>query len=148
LTKSTNQKPLLKPNQFSDHLRGKKGEILLAAFQCIAEKGIAGTSTHAIASKAGLNQGSIHYYFESKAQLFKEVLEILFHNSTSNIEAVAASDLSPAKNWTTFWDLGIHLSGPEEMKSLSTLPSGPTQCPQEEECLSYIRSFLAAFAHR
>ena len=79
--------------RFHDHLKGKEGHIILAAFECIVEKGIAATSTYAIAKRAGMNQGNIHYYFKSKEDLLQRVLEIFFQNAISNIETIFEGDL-------------------------------------------------------
>ncbi len=85
----------IKYSRFYDRLQGKEGQILLAAFQCIVEKGIAASSTHAIAARAKLSQGSIHYYFQSKHHLMMRLIEVLFQNSMNNISLVAKSDLTP-----------------------------------------------------
>jgi AcrR family transcriptional regulator len=98
--------------RFQDHLVGKEGKILLATFQCVAEVGIAATSTRAIAARAKLNQGIIHYYFRSKDELLARVLEIIFQNSTSNIEAIGASQLSPLEKLRLILEAGVSLIGP------------------------------------
>ena len=104
----------MRPGRFHDHLKGKEGEILLAAFQCIVENGIDATSTHAIARRAGLNQGIIHYYFKSKEALYHDLVEILFNNAASNIEALADSALPPAEKLISFCDFGKSLLGPRQ----------------------------------
>jgi AcrR family transcriptional regulator len=101
-----------KPKRYRDHLYGKKGLILLSAFQCIVQKGIASTSTHAIANHAHLNQGIIHYYFKSKDDLFKKVIEILLENAISNVEALKHSGLSPTEKLEAFLDFGHSLIVP------------------------------------
>lgn len=52
-----------------------KLEILGAARACFAEGGLAGTSTRAIASRAGVTQPLLHKYFGTKLGLFEAVLE-------------------------------------------------------------------------
>jgi len=111
MTKSIDQHLPPKIKRFEDHLHGKEGQILLATFKCIADIGIAATSTRAIAERAGLNQGIIHYYFRSKDHLLKSVLEILFLNSTSNIEAVASSSLPPLEKLDGILQAGLSLIG-------------------------------------
>ena len=111
MTKSIDQRPPLKIKRFEDHLHGKEGQILLATLQCISDIGIAATSTRAIAERAGLNQGIIHYYFRSKDEVLKRVLEILFHNSTSNIESVASSSLPPLEKLDGILQAGLSLIG-------------------------------------
>jgi AcrR family transcriptional regulator len=102
----------LKPNRYQDHLHGKEGQILLSAFQCIVDKGIAATSTRAIASNADLNQGIIHYYFKSKDELLEKVIELLFKNAISNVEALGKSDLSPVEKIEVFLNFGHSLIVP------------------------------------
>ena len=114
MTRLNNQKTKIKPGRFHDHLHGKEGEILLAPLQCIVEKGITATSTYAIATKSGLNQGNIHYYFKSKEDLFQRILEILFHNAISNIKTIFESDLSPKHKLESFLDFGHSLIVPRK----------------------------------
>ena len=109
MTRSCDQNLKVKPRRYHNHLDGKEGQLLLAAFQCIVEKGIAATSTHAIARKAGLNQGVIHYYFKSKDELFKRVNEILFHNAAANVETLCMSDLLPVEKLDAFLALEHYL---------------------------------------
>jgi AcrR family transcriptional regulator len=114
MTRSIDQIIKLKFSRFNDHLEGKEGQILLAAFQCIAEVGIAATSTRAIAARAGLNQGIIHYYFKSKEELMMRVLGTIFHNSSLNIEAVGNSNLGPIKKLNLILEAGLSLIGPRK----------------------------------
>ena len=49
--------------------------ILRAASEEFAEKGFAATKTSDIAAKAGLPKPNVYYYFKSKENLYREVLE-------------------------------------------------------------------------
>jgi AcrR family transcriptional regulator len=98
MIRSPNQASSYVPRRFTDHLEGKEGQILHAAFQCVVEKGIAGTSTHATPARAGLNQGIIHYYFMSKEGLLKRLVETLFQTFITNIETIAGSPLFPSRD--------------------------------------------------
>lgn len=95
--------------RFQDHLSGKKGQILLGTFQSIVEKGIAKTTIRYIASKAGVNPGNIHYYFEGKTDLLNQVLEICYHNAITNMESIFNSSLSPSEKINCLFDLGLSL---------------------------------------
>ncbi len=53
---------------------GTKDKILDAAEKLFAELGIDGASLRAITDAAGVNVGSIYYYFKSKEQFVEEVL--------------------------------------------------------------------------
>jgi TetR/AcrR family transcriptional regulator len=52
--------------------------ILLAAKREFAEKGFDGARMGAIAKKAEANQALIHYYFQSKENLYEQVLQRIF----------------------------------------------------------------------
>lgn len=81
--------------RFGDRQGGKEIAILVAAFHCIAEIGIAATTTRAVATRAGISQGAIHYYFDSKDALLLGVLKGLLSNSITNMRLIRDSDLSP-----------------------------------------------------
>src|SRR6218665_46128 len=49
--------------------------ILRAASEEFADKGFAATKTSDIAAKAGLPKPNVYYYFKSKENLYREVLE-------------------------------------------------------------------------
>lgn len=86
-----------------------ESRIILATVACIAHNGIASTSTHNIARQAKLNQGNIHYYFRSKDALLKRVLELLYENSSQNIDSLGDRSISPAKRLEMIIDLGFDL---------------------------------------
>lgn len=50
-------------------------EILSAAEAVFAERGFDGATTAEIAARAGLPKSNLHYYFASKAELYRRVLE-------------------------------------------------------------------------
>lgn len=52
-----------------------KALILRAASEEFADKGFAATKTNDIAAKAGLPKPNVYYYFKSKENLYREVLE-------------------------------------------------------------------------
>lgn len=53
----------------------KEKTILLAAEQEFLEKGFEGARTVSIAQKAGVTHAMLHYYFRTKEQLFKKILD-------------------------------------------------------------------------
>ncbi|MEJ5362126.1 MAG: TetR/AcrR family transcriptional regulator [Spirochaetota bacterium] len=59
--------------------------ILKAAKQEFAEKGFSGGRMSSIAKRAKVNQALIHYYFSSKENLYREVLQYLFHHEETSI---------------------------------------------------------------
>lgn len=109
MTRSNDEKsrsPLRLCERLDDSTESK---IILATIACIAQNGIAATSTHNIARRAKLNQGNIHYYFRSKDALLKRVLELLYENSSQNIDALSDKSISPAKRLEMIIDLGFDL---------------------------------------
>jgi TetR/AcrR family transcriptional regulator len=55
-----------------------KEKILSAAIIEFSQNSFSGTSTQAIAKRAGLKKSQLHYYIEDKEALYSEVLECLF----------------------------------------------------------------------
>jgi AcrR family transcriptional regulator len=106
----SNDKTARKPLRLCDRLDDStESKIILATVACIAQNGIAATSTHNIAKQAKLNQGNIHYYFRSKDALLKRVLELLYENASQNIDSLADRGISPAKRLEMIIDLGFDL---------------------------------------
>jgi AcrR family transcriptional regulator len=56
-----------------------KERILAAAFSVVARDTISGTRMPVIAKEAGLSQGALHYYWESKENLLLHLLEWLLN---------------------------------------------------------------------
>ena len=53
----------------------RRKQILDAVHQCLLEKPFHKTSIKDIASKAGLNHGALHYYFENKEHILLEYID-------------------------------------------------------------------------
>jgi TetR/AcrR family transcriptional regulator len=61
---------------FMSTIRERNKELILrAASEEFADKGFAATKTSDIAAKAGLPKPNVYYYFKSKENLYREVLE-------------------------------------------------------------------------
>ena len=60
---------------YEQHSRAQQRKILRAASEEFADKGFAATKTSDIAAKAGLPKPNVYYYFKSKDNLYREVLE-------------------------------------------------------------------------
>ena len=88
---------LLDLPRFADVVGDRETEIIVVAFRCIAEVGIVATSTRAVARRARLNQGSIHYYFKSKEELLPGVLRRLMTHKTAIGRTIRRSDLTPTQ---------------------------------------------------
>ena len=67
----------------------RRAEIAHALFRCIARRGYLNTSTRDIAREANLNQGLIHYYFESKEDILQTMAEDVYCRSLKAFEQYA-----------------------------------------------------------
>jgi AcrR family transcriptional regulator len=54
---------------------GRRRELVLAAYQLIAESGLEELRTRDIATKVGINISTLHYYFETKEDLIAAVVD-------------------------------------------------------------------------
>ncbi len=54
---------------------GRRQELVLAAFELVAERGFEGLRTRDVAARVGVNVATLHYYFPSKEALIRGVLE-------------------------------------------------------------------------
>jgi len=72
----------------------KEEQILNAAAEVFVEKGLAGTRMQEIADRAGINKTLLHYYFRSKENIYRKIVERVFAGFFSQIEAAMTSDSS------------------------------------------------------
>ncbi|MCL4302899.1 MAG: TetR/AcrR family transcriptional regulator [Anaerolineae bacterium] len=57
----------------------RRQELVLAAYQLIAAKGLEGLRVRDVAAEAGVNIATLHYYFNSKEDLIRGVVEYMVH---------------------------------------------------------------------
>ena len=60
-----------------------KNRILNASIQLFSEKGYDATRVNEIAHEANVNKALIYYYFKSKEEILDDLVESLFHNTSS-----------------------------------------------------------------
>jgi AcrR family transcriptional regulator len=82
--------------------RSRKGvrtraRLLEAAKEVFEEKGFFATRIADIAERAGLSRGSVHHYFESKEQIFREVVDAVYERFSAGMTDVI---LAPSSNAT------------------------------------------------
>jgi AcrR family transcriptional regulator len=80
-----------------------KEQILKVAEELFAQKGFAGVRTHEIAERAQVNKALIYYYFESKEQLLREVLQKILFDLISLSNDILARKLSAAERLEQFY---------------------------------------------
>jgi TetR/AcrR family transcriptional regulator len=76
--------------------------ILDAAESIFAARGLAGARTGEIAAAAHVNQALLYYYFRSKAQLHRAVLERLFRQIQQSIAAAGPANGTPRDRLLAF----------------------------------------------
>lgn len=74
-----------------------RDQLLGAAVRCIADKGLAGTTSRAIAKEAGVNLAAITYHFGSKDQLVTEAMLEALRSWLEPTLAVLGSGRDPSE---------------------------------------------------
>ena len=77
--------------------KNKRDEILYEAGKLFRRKGFNGTSMQDIASEVGILKGSIYYYFNSKDEIFREVLNKGISPVLKKAELIKSKNLPPAE---------------------------------------------------
>lgn len=65
---------------------GRRQELVLAAFNQIAEQGFEGLRTREVAAEVGLNIATLHYYFPTKEALIRGVVDEAMRRFRSTLE--------------------------------------------------------------
>lgn len=79
-------------------------KIIDAALETIAEQNISGTRMRHIAKKAGMSQGNLHYYFPTKTDLYRALLEDMLRIFVSDREQdIDNSSLRPKEALAVFF---------------------------------------------
>ena len=77
--------------------KNKRDDILYEAGNLFKRKGFNGTSMQDIASEVGILKGSIYYYFNSKDEIFREVLNKGISPILKKAELLKGKNLPPAE---------------------------------------------------
>jgi AcrR family transcriptional regulator len=79
--------------------------ILSAAAECLVRDGLAKVRMAGIAQAAGVSSGLLHYHFDTKEQLFAEVLTYSHEvSSRLNAKVMEGAGQDPAERLSTFLD--------------------------------------------
>ena len=73
----------------------KKNEIMAAAMQIFAKKGLKNTKMADIAVAAGIGKGTIYEYFRSRDTIFVEACNLFTIDMMDKMKSAAESDLAP-----------------------------------------------------
>src|SRR4051812_23928118 len=74
----------------------RRSDIVSAALRLFAAKGFAATRLDDVAEAAGIAKGTIYLYFETKEELFREVVRQELLPTLDRIEAAIAAHQGPA----------------------------------------------------
>lgn len=74
-TKQTNKTKRTSASAAAPGADGRRRELVLAAYQLIAESGLEELRTRDIAAQVGINISTLHYYFATKEDLIAAVVE-------------------------------------------------------------------------
>lgn len=69
----------------------RPGQILHAALMVFSESGISAAKLEDIAVRAGVSKGTIYLYFESKEELFREVVRLMVVPQLAEADSLGAS---------------------------------------------------------
>jgi AcrR family transcriptional regulator len=72
-------------------------EILRAAIDVFAERGLAGARVEDIAARAGVSKGTIYLYFDGKEELFIEAIRDRFARTLEDLASAPPADPAPAR---------------------------------------------------
>jgi len=62
----------------------RRSDLVLIAYRLIAEKGFEGFRTRDVSEQAGINNATLHYYFPTKEDLVRGVVEYLVQEFSTN----------------------------------------------------------------
>ena len=80
-----------------------KEQILAVAEELFAQKGFAGVRTHEIAERAGVNKAMIYYWYQSKEQLLRAVLQKILFELIALSQEILARKLPPVEVLEEFY---------------------------------------------
>lgn len=81
----------------------RRDQLIAAALDIIAECGSAGATVRAIAARAGVTQGLIRHYFQSKDELTRAAYDALMQQmADAATEAIAAAGPAPVEQLRAF----------------------------------------------
>ncbi|MCW2848120.1 MAG: TetR family transcriptional regulator [Marmoricola sp.] len=93
------------PNQRELAAAGARNRILAATADCIVRDGLAKVRMAGIARAAGVSAGLLHYHFDTKEQLFADVLTYSHEVSgVLNEQAMQSAGDRPAQRLSSFLD--------------------------------------------
>lgn len=73
----------------------RRNQLIMVAYQLIAEKGFEGLRTREVAERVGLNHATLHYHFPTKEDLIRGVVEYLIQQFSASHTPQYLAEYSP-----------------------------------------------------
>ena len=86
----------------------RRGEIVWALYQCLAEQGHEKVTIKTIAARAGLPHGVIHYYFKSKEDIISDLAQAVVDRYSRRLEALLVSAESDQEEVSLALDFAVN----------------------------------------
>lgn len=95
----------------TDRAQARREEIVTAAIEQLAERGIASTRVTDVAKALGISSGLIFYHFETKEQLFAEAFSFAAGRVLAEVATVASSNVDVRERLQQAFTLYQHVEG-------------------------------------
>jgi len=75
--------------------KDRRKELILVAYSHIANRGFEGLRVHDVAAEVGINNATLHYYFPTKEDLIKGVVDYMIEKFSTSYVVESAGNDSP-----------------------------------------------------
>lgn len=86
------------------HIENTREKILLTAKLVFMEKGFSDTTMRDISSRANINKGLLHYYFQTKKSLFENIIQMTTSELFPRLDNIVSLDLKFEEKLTLIVD--------------------------------------------
>jgi TetR/AcrR family transcriptional regulator, regulator of cefoperazone and chloramphenicol sensitivity len=119
----------------------RRPELVRIAYGLIAEKGFEGFRWREVAALAGINTATLHYYFPTKEELIRGVVEYLVQEfSTNRARAQAKAGSAADELRWEFEDVGIRMhETPEQFIVMTELSVRAARDPAVAQIMRYMQ---------
>lgn len=90
-----------------DVSKKRKDQILDAASEVFAQKGVYGSTMDDIVEKSGLSKGSLYWYFKGKDDILISIFERMFHREYKQLTQISSSKGTASEKIFNFTDLVV-----------------------------------------
>ncbi|MEV4186247.1 TetR family transcriptional regulator [Streptosporangium canum] len=91
----------------------REQQLLAAARDAVVEEGLEATTVRAVAARAGVSTGVVHYYFENKDQILLKALRQAHDEASRRRDAIMAEPASSAEKLAGLIALAVPTHGAE-----------------------------------